>query len=82
MTAQGGSSRFTLELLGGLHVREKAFGLPSFLRHSTTRIRDPAVFHPPLFFSSISSTNYGVALARKKHGKGLCRGANVYGACG
>jgi hypothetical protein len=29
MTAQGGSSRVTLVLLGGLQVRENAFGLPS-----------------------------------------------------
>ena len=37
-------------LLGGLQVTEKAFGLPSFLRQSTTSIYDPAVFHTPRFF--------------------------------
>jgi len=75
MTAPGGSSRLTLELLGGLQVREKDFGLPPFLPQGTTTLR-PGRFSPTSFFS-ISSTSCGVVLARKKRGKGLCRGANV-----
>jgi len=54
-------------------ARKKALGLPSFLRQSTTSICDPAVFHPPRFFS-FSSTRYGGALARKKRGKAYVDG--------
>ena len=62
-----------LVLLGGLQVTEKAFGLPSFLRQSTTSICDPAVFYPPRFFS-ISSTCYGGALASKKKARAYVDG--------